>query len=61
MRGTVPEDVGKCVRTFVADQEHAPVGLIGIAQPILGIVDGHGLPALGQRLHNALERFVIWL
>jgi hypothetical protein len=32
MRGTVPEDVGEGVRTLVAGQEHASVGLVGVVR-----------------------------
>jgi hypothetical protein len=60
-RGAVSEDVAECVRTLVANQEHALVGLVCVAEVVTGIVDADGLPALGQRLLDVAKRLAIWI
>jgi hypothetical protein len=55
----VAEDPGEGKRTLVVPQEHALIGFVGVPEIVLGIEDGHGLPALCERLHKAVEAFVI--
>jgi hypothetical protein len=44
--GFVPEDFGEGEGPFETAQEHALVGLIGIAEIIIGVVDRNRLPTL---------------
>jgi hypothetical protein len=59
MHGTMPKHVGKGERPLIADQEHAPIGLVRLPEAVIGIVDKDGLPALDQRLHHVPECFVV--